>query len=348
MLLSLYQSRFTGSKGAGGLETLGEMLGIQGLGDLQYQVLGLGDFETDGLDDINGLSGEDISIMGYEALQGLGAYLSGNSYEGESIALMDGLGRVRRAGVRRGHKITATPDAPQSAAAPAAPAEKKLGLYVPLNTLRNLFKLRAANLSRLQANGQTITPGSVPLSIDAMQVNGLMGNEYSSVDGLGWGWFNSMTANITNLASKAVNIASPMAQFLPGGSAISTLAKTGLSVIQKVNGSNTQLSRTQPVSQLLPTSPGRDYTTVYGEESAREYNRSMAASGLGSIPTVDSVITFVKANPIPVAVAAGAVGLGVYHFWPKGKASGKASGKAAGKTKKSRGKTAQYNMMGMS
>ena len=74
----------------------------------------------------------------------------------------------------------------------------------------------------------------------------------------------------------------------------------------------------------------------------------MAASGLGSIPTVDSVITFVKANPIPVAVAAGAVGLGVYHFWPKGKASGKASGKAAGKTKKSRGKTAQYNMMGMS
>lgn len=368
MLVTLWQNRNKGTMGLNGLAALEGLLGSTGLATLETEVMGLGDFEGGGRDDINGLAGDgDLEVLGIEALDGLGAYFSTNSY-GDTLAVMDGLGRVRRASVRSrrgrgGAPEQAAPVVPT--AVPASPTgEKRLGLYVPINTLRNLFKLRSASLIRLQNNGHRVSNGEVPNSVDGLAMGNLVQTGYESADGLGWGFFNDIAKGISNAVSSVVNVAAPVASFVPGLAPVASLAKAGSGLLQKITGNEQSGGQPQPQAQpqqVAPSAPAApDFFAENEAESADAYNRSMSsADGLGNIPGVSQVVDFVKKNPMISIAGAGAIGYGIYSMWPKGKSDRyksdgysrkrkSGSRKSGGKRKSRSGKVQRFQMVGFS
>jgi hypothetical protein len=365
MLVTLWQNRSKGTMGINGLAALEGLLGSTGLATLETEVMGLGDFEGGGRDDINGLAGDgDLEVLGIEALDGLGSYFNTSSY-GDTIAVMDGLGRVRRASVRsrRGRGGAAEQAAPV-APTPANPTgERRLGLYVPINTLRNLFKLRSSSLVRLQNNGHRVSNGEVPNSVDGLAMGNLVQTGYESADGLGWGFFNDIAKGISSAVSSVVNVAAPVASFVPGLAPMASLAKAGSGLLQKITGNDQGgggQPQPQPQAQQMAPSSAPDFMAENEAESADAYNRSMsAADGLGNIPVVSQVVDFVKKNPMISIAGAGALGYGIYSIWPKGRTShNKSEGysrkrrsgsrKSSSRRKGRSGKVQRFQMVGFS
>ena len=316
----LFNKRLKGQPASvNGLGALAALLGEEGMSVLEGHIMGLGDFEYGGRDDINGLEGDgEMEFSGMNGLSGLGQYLGFNA-AGDSIAVMDGLGITRHVRVRR-RGAAAPAAAPAANAAPAPPSEKKIGLYVPVNTLRNLFKLRAANLARLQANGHLISSGTVPTAINGLGDFGEIGS-----------WFS----NITNSINKAASFISPVANFLPvpGLSTVVNIAKTGSGLVQKLTGGNESPWAAATREALAK----QDYTARYLDESKEPYNISVTEN-LQGIPVVDSAISYAKENPVKTVLGVAAAGAVVWYLWPA-KKSGKTLGgtpakKTGGKDKK--------------
>ncbi|MES2386497.1 MAG: hypothetical protein V4543_00740 [Bacteroidota bacterium] len=275
--------------GQGGLQGLAGFLGEAGLAALEGHVMGFGDFEFEGSDDINGLAGPDgdLHVFDMNGVSSLGAYLTGHdNVSGETIGVVNGLGAVHKARVTRRRVKTpvATPAAaaqvPVVQAAPAPAAERKLGVYIPLNTLRNIFKLRNANLSRLQANGHKVGSGEIP----------------GTIEGLGKTWFGKGISFLAPIASSAAN-------YLPG------VGPTASKIISALTSTN----KVQPIAQTSQVQQLPDDSA----EAAAAYNRAMASTtdGLNGIAIVDSAIAYAKENPIAVVVGAGALGIAGYHLY---------------------------------
>jgi hypothetical protein len=319
--------------------------------------MGLGDFAGGGLDDINGLGADgDLEILGLESLSGLGDYV-GTWLGGTSLAVIDGLGRVRRVPVRRsrGRARGTTATASQATAtAPAASQEQKLGLYVPLNTLRNLFKLRAASLDRLKAQGKTVSPGQVPTTVDGLALAGLSALQESEEDGLGWGFFKKIAQGVSQTVNQVVKVASPVANLVPGLAPVSSLVSAGNNLLQRIGQSPapkpaTAVAAAAPAPVAPSPATRQAYAQKHEQEAMSAYQQSLG-EGLGSLPLVDKAVGFVKNNPLLTLAGAGAVGYGIYHFWPKGskgrKKASKGSAKGLGRAPRKKSKKGKKRKAG--
>ena len=189
-----------GTDGLGGLYSLYGLLG-PAFDILAPTLEEIQDQDLEDLEDVNGLeglgaefAGPDFELTGInglhgsiEALENIGSEKLGA--DEELLYFVDGLGRARRGRGRRGRRgrrrrrrgrggrSSAAPQ-PVKAEPKAEPtsksqgSDKHLGLYVPLNTLKNLLKVRGQAVQKLQSKGNVVSPGIVPTTVDGMAVSG--------------------------------------------------------------------------------------------------------------------------------------------------------------------------------
>lgn len=323
---SLWAKRGANTSNASGLAALGEILQAAGLGALIDQMKGSGNFELDGTDDINGI----YALPGYEVMgvEGLGQFANGlhgfatGQISGpyDQIAVMDGLGRTIRARVRRRSKVAADSQSnvsqSQSDNAPvnAGNGGKKLGVYIPGNTLKNLAKLYLVNVKRLEANGHKIQRSSITQIIDGQPINGL------------GSLFKNFVNKVATAVSKVSEFASPVTSLIPGGQALNVAKILSDHVAENTKPSENNNSQPSTVPSLFQQAqqPQQQAPATYNEKYASEgqsaYNQGVAnASGLDGTETSTGFWGWCKQNPI-VAVA-GAVGVGavVYDLYEQGK-----------------------------
>ncbi len=305
VLLELWRKRQARISGAQGLEGLAALLG-DGADVLLQDVAGTGDFEADGLDDIAGLAASPgVGILGLADVGGLGALdlepmlgLDGD----EALLVMDGLGGVKRARVRRGRKGGPDPGAPAApAATPAAPTVRHLGLYVPLNTLRNLFKLRRMALTQMASGGKSVVSGQVPASVDGVALSGSLGDAETTADGLGWAFGKKLLGG----ALKAAAFAAPVASLVPGLGPVATVAKIGNGIMQRVNSSGGGQVQPAPATQALVP-----YEQRFAGESMMAYGSEV--DGLREVP--GKVVGFVKRNPVVSVIGIAGLGWTLYRL----------------------------------
>lgn len=301
VLLELWRKRQARVSGAQGLEGLAALLG-DGADVLLQDAAGMGDFEADGLDDIAGLAASPgVGILGLADVGGLGALdlepvlgLEGD----EALLVMDGLGRVKRARVLRGRKGGSDPGAP---AAPAAPAVRHLGLYVPLNTLRNLFKLRRMALTQMASGGKPVVSGEVPASVDGLALSGNLGEADTTADGLGWAFGKKLVGGVF----KAAAFAAPVASLVPGLGPVATVAKIGNGIMQRLNSGGGGQVQQAPSSQgMVP------YEQRFAGESMMAYGSEV--DGLREVP--GKVAGFVKRNPVVSVIGIAGLGWTLYRL----------------------------------
>ena len=309
VLLELWRKRQSRVSGAQGLDGLSALLG-QGADSILEDVAQMGDFEADGLDDIAGLTAlPDIGILGLSDIDGLSAPdlepvlgLEGD----DALLLMDGLGRVKRARVRRSRRsgqnqgAAIAPAVIKSPAASPEPAVRHLGLYVPLNTLRNLFKLRRMALTQMASSGRPVVAGQVPASVDGVALAGSMGELGTTVDGLGWAFGKKLVGG----AKKVAAFAAPAAALVPGLGPVATAAKIGNGIVQRIAaGSGRTVAAPTPLPPLT-------YEQRYAQESMTAYSSEM--DGIREMP--GKVVGFVKRNPGVSALGVAGLGWTIYRL----------------------------------
>ena len=327
---SIYSSRGKGTNGLSGLGALGVLFGLNGLAAIADEMNGFGNFELDGLDGVEGLG----LISGYDNFEvsGLGKYSDGLekwntepvSGPYDSIAVMDGLGRVSRAKLKRSATtVQANSQTPTSYG-------KKLGLYIPGNTLKNLILLYNANVKRLQTNGHTIDRGSIPQLIDGPATNGL--------NGLG-SWFKNLVHSASSAVSKLSEITSPITSLIPGGQSLNLVKMLSDHVSENTKPSDNNPGPQNQQSQSVAVS--QDYVAQNNDEAMQAYNAAAAAaSGLSGVSITENPITWATENPLMATAAAVIIGWGAWSLLkPKSKTKG-ASG--LGKTSKRKPKAKVY------
>lgn len=304
------------SPATNGLGALSALLGTEVLSALENELSGLGDFELMGFDDISGLNAlGDVEISGFDlvgvgGLQGLGNYMADNT-AGTSVLAFDGLGRAYKARINRKSKT-----ANNTPAAPVATVNK-LGFYVPFNTLRQIFKLRAHEYARLKENGHNVSPGDIPLTLDGL---GTVGS-----------FFSKLVNRVADVSSKITNVAKPFAQFIPIPGVAQALNLHSMLVDNLRDstadnnggggqpGSGAQIINPQTPAPPAPA-PAPDYVAKYADEAKQAYNESVQTNGLGSLGTLDTVTNFASNNPVLTGGLVLGAGLLAWEFlWPKGK-----------------------------
>lgn len=315
----------------GSLGLIGEILGSNVLDnpDFQAQIMGIdNDFE-----DVNGVVGLGGAPILVEMLDGFGELeneLQGLNSNDEFL-ILDGLGRVRRA---RGRKAKAVVKSATSASsAPTAnpipqdlPATKSgMGMYVPLNTLKNLIVLRQAQIQRLNANGHKFRASDVSLGGFFDSIGKSFSNVVKSV-----GQAASKTFSSQNLISQAANLTS----LIPGaGAFISPIASNLVNSAIAADEARGQAQYDQPQQQqqsqavAVVGQQGQSMVQSDYQEATAAYNDA-AVSGLDGV--LDDAGNWVKANPgLSLGIALGG-GYLAYRLM-SGKGSSKPKGKARAK-----------------
>lgn len=380
-LFDNYYGRISGKPTLSGLGELAEILSddtIQAIEGIIAGFAGLGELEEEmfGIEGLEGLQSdlELVSVEGadeneHDVVFGLDG---DNDWQ---IDVIDGLGRVRNARVRgssRGGKASASaapsepaPQPPATVVANAVPTTKLLGWYIPFNTLKNIIAIRNKQIERLRANGHTVNAGTIPLSL-----NGLDMSELEGLGDLGK-LFKKLGQGIAKGIQKASPLISIGANFIPGGG----IAKMGLTNLNKFTGGKVvpsflkagagksganilSLLKKKPamvVSQPLPSQAfsaggenGGQVSMFQSnpadalreeQEITAAYNKLAQHDLSGTSP---SVVDWAKRNPF-LAIGSGAViGYGIYEgikffFFKEGKGKPNSKPKTANTGGKSKG-----------
>jgi len=161
-LLTLFRRKIDPQRSYKGIEGLGFLLGDSVLNAIEPLLDGPDELSGD--QEVTGMFGE-MEIVGLEGYYDNVGDLAALTHEllgEESLMIVDGLGKVRRRKAKRKGKGGGTAaDSKGAAAGEGAKTTKKLGLYIPSNTMSQLLQWRNENLSRLQNKGMDVTRGEV-------------------------------------------------------------------------------------------------------------------------------------------------------------------------------------------
>jgi hypothetical protein len=249
----------------------------------------------------------------------------------------------------------------------AVPTTKLLGWYIPFNTLKNIIAIRNKQIERLRANGHNVNAGTIPLSL-----NGLDMSELEGLGDLGK-LFKKLGQGIAKGIQKASPLISIGANFIPGGG----IAKMGLTNLNKFTGGRVvpsflkagagqsganilSLLKKKPamvVSQPLPSQSFNNGGQAImfqsnpadaireEQEVTAAYNKLAQHDLSGTSP---SVVDWAKRNPLLAVGSAAIIGYGAWEgFKLLRKGKGKTKTKIiAAKNSGSKSKTKQFQVLG--
>ena len=377
-LFENYYGRISGKQTLSGLGELAEILSdntIQTIEGIISGFEGLGELEEEmfGIDGLEGLLGdlELVSVEGaddneHDVVFGLDG---DNDF---NVEVIDGLGRTRTARVRatrkgRNAKAVTTPEPaaqpPATVVANAVPSTKLLGWYIPFNTLKNIIAIRNKQIERLRASGYTVNSGSIPLSLNGLDLTDLQGlGDLGRV-------FKKIGAGIAKGIQKASPLISVGANFIPGG----TVAKLGLKNLNKLTGGKVipsflkasaagqsgasilSLLKKKPsmvVSQPLPSQSENSIQSLMMQNNPAEeqeitaaYNKLAQNDLSGTSP---SIMDWAKRNPILAVGSAAVIGYGVYEgvkYLQNNQGSSRPKSTAS-KSTASKSKAAKFEVLG--
>lgn len=307
------------------LDELEDVAGINGL---------LGEFGDEEFE-LSGINGEHDSI---DLLEHIGSEKLAT--DEQVLYVVDGLGRVRRTRGRRNRRSGRGAARPQAQAMPSTKTadqsvantsiiqqdSKHLGLYVPLNTLKNLLKIRGTAIEKLQTKGNTVSPGTVPSTIDGMSMGEVAG--FTGLNGRFGKWLKKTVKQVGDKGAAVIRKNPALISMVPGGGAIAVAAVKALDRARTIKNAIVPKPMEKPTPALQPTPDMLKYDGVipmkshapYLAESTRHYT-SIHARGMGEAEgkKPNKLLEFVKEKPLVAAGGGLLAAGGIWYLLDQGK-----------------------------